>query len=525
MEQHPGDPRYDVSTVAELYRAAFRAFADREALVGADGERMRYDELASQCYRMVRYFQAIGLQRQDGIVLLSSNRPAAVATIVAAHLYGLVYTPLHPLGSEEDQAFVLRDAHAKAFVVDSERHAERGAALAAQGIVPHVLTLGPAAYGTDLLAGASTLDGTETALDVAASDIVRIVYSGGTTGRSKGIVMRHRTVITTLLQQLSTWEWPQQIRYLAATPISHAAGSMVLTTFMRGGTVFLLDKYTPDGLLSLVEREAINVTFMVPTQIYGLLDLPDLNRQALRSLELVLYGAAPMAPARLAQALERIGPIFGQVYGQSEAPMTVSYLRKDEHDLRRPQLFASCGRVVLGNQVRLLDAHGHEVATGEVGEVCVRGPLVMAGYHERPEETAQVFEGGWLHTGDMGRMDAEGYLYLVDRAKDMIISGGFNVYSTEVEACLAQHPAVATAAVVGVPHEKWGEAVMALVVLKPGEQVEAEALIRFVSAHKGAVMAPKAIDFVSSLPLTGLGKIDKKAIRARYWRDGARQIG
>lgn len=510
--------------MAELYRSVFRAFAEREALVGG-GERMSYRELARQCYQMVRYFQSIGLQRQDGIVLLASNRPSAVATIVASHLMGLVYTPLHPLGSEEDQAFVLRDCHAKALVVDTARYGERGRALAARNIVPHVLTLDAAPYGTDLIAGASAMDGSETALEAQASDILRIVYSGGTTGRSKGIVMQHRTAVTTLQQQLATWEWPQQIRYLAATPISHAAGSMILTTFMRGGTVFLLDKYTPESFMALVQREAINATFMVPTQIYGLLDLADFDRQAIRSLELVLYGAAPMAPARLAQALERFGPIFGQVYGQSEAPMTVSYLRKDEHDLRRPQLLASCGRAVAGNQVRLLDAELREVGVGEVGEVCVRGPLVMTGYHERPEETAQAFQGEWLHTGDMGRMDADGYLYLVDRAKDMIISGGFNVYSTEVEACLAQHPAVAVAAVVGIPHEKWGEAVMALVVLQQGESVDAETLMRFVTSNKGSVMTPKAITFVTALPVTSLGKVDKKAIRATYWGDAARQIG
>ncbi len=515
------------STFAELYRSAFKAFATREALVGG-GARMSYRQLEQSCHRMVRCFQAMGLQRQDGIAVLATNRPESVATIIAAHLMGLVYTPLHPLGSEEDQAFILVDAKVKALVVDVPRHVERGLALAQRQLVPHVLTLGPAIYGTDLLAASSGLDGdSDIALDVQPDDILKIAYSGGTTGQSKGIVHHQRTVVTSALQQLACWEWPEEVRFLAATPVSHAAGAMILTTFLQGGTVHLLDRFTPGGFLQAVAAERITTTFLVPTQIYGLLDLPPdaLDAHDLASLRLVLYGAAPMAPARLCQALGRLGPVFAQVYGQAEAPMTISYLRRDEHDLDRPERLGSCGRSLPGNQVRLLDVDHREVPVGEIGELCVRGPLVMSGYLDRPEETAKAFAGDWLHTGDMARRDADGYLYLVDRAKDMIISGGFNVYSSEVESCLAQHPAVALSAVIGVPHEKWGEAVMAVVVVKEGARVDAAELIAFVIARKGVVQAPKAVEFVDALPLTALDKVDKKALRAGYWAGRDRQVG
>ncbi|MEJ8847571.1 AMP-binding protein [Variovorax rhizosphaerae] len=521
--QHPSSDLHQGSTIAELYRSAFKGFATREALVGG-GVRMTYRELEQACHRMVRCFESLGLERQDGIAVLATNRPESVAAIIAAHLMGLTYTPLHPMGSEEDQAFILVDANVKALVVDVPRHADRGLALAQRGIVRHVLTLGPANYGTDLLAASAGLDGSDIELQVRPDDILKIAYSGGTTGKSKGIVHHQRTVVTSALQQLAGWEWPQEVRFLAATPVSHAAGAMILTTFLQGGTVHLLDRFTPGGFLKMVAAERITTTFLVPTQIYGLLDSPELGAHDITSLSLVLYGAAPMAPARLRQALERMGPVFAQVYGQAEAPMTISYLRRDEHDLDRPQLLGSCGRSLPGNLVRLLDADHDEVPVGEIGELCVRGPLLMSGYLHRPEETAKAFAGNWLHTGDMARRDADGYLYLVDRAKDMIISGGFNVYSSEVENCLALHPAVALSAVIGVPHEKWGEAVMAVVVLKEGARVPAEELVAFVTERKGVVQAPKMVEFVAALPLTALDKVDKKTLRARYWEGRDRAV-
>jgi fatty-acyl-CoA synthase len=219
------------------------------------------------------------------------------------------------------------------------------------------------------------------------------------------------------------------------------------------------------------------------------------------------------------------GQVFMQLYAQSEAPNTVTVLHQHEHDPEHhPERLASCGTPCVGNQVRLLDDDGCEVAEGAVGEICVRGPIVMQGYWNKPEETAQALRHGWLYTGDMARRDADGYLYIVDRSKDMIISGGFNVYPREVEDALSQHPAVASAAVVGVPDAKWGEAVRALVVLRPGAHASAEELMALVRSAKGAVYTPKVIDFVTALPMTGLGKLDKKAIRAGFWQGQGRSV-
>ncbi len=512
MTTHDAAQLHEGSTVAALYRSAFKAFASRDALVG-DGICLSYQSLERRCQQVARQLKAMGLRHQDGIALLSGNRAEAVVLNIAAQWLGLRLCALHPLGSAEDQAFVLKDAGIRALVIDTPLHAERGAVLAGLGIVEHVLTLGPAPFGHDLLAAAAQQDDGDLPLEVLPGDIAKISYTGGTTGRSKGVVQRQRTAVTMTLQQLACWEWPAEVRFLAATPLSHAAGAFVLPTLLRGGTVFFMDKYQPDRFLQAVAAHRISCTFLVPSQIYGLLDCPALADADLSALQRIWYGAAPMAPARLTEGLQKMGAIFGQVYGQAEAPMTISYLRSDEHDAQR---LASCGRPLPGNEVRLLDTALREVAPGEIGEVCVRGPLVMSGYLDRPEETAKAFAGDWLHTGDLARMDADGYLYLVDRAKDMIISGGFNVYSAEVENCLAQHPAVASSAVIGVPHAKWGEAVTALVVLNRGEQVSAQELTAFVAERKGSVCAPKTISFETELPMTSLGKVDKKALRVRW---------
>ena len=232
-------------------------------------------------------------------------------------------------------------------------------------------------------------------------------------------------------------------------------------------------------------------------------------------MKTIFYGAAPMLPARLAEGLEVFGPVFMQLYGQSEAPTCIAWLGRQQHDLRQPQRLASCGVPFADIDVALLDAQMQPVAAGDVGEICVRGPHVMAGYWQRPEETAAALAGGWLHTGDMGRMDPDGYLYIVDRKKDVIISGGFNVYPREVEDVIAALPGVALVAVVGVADERWGEAVTALIVPRPGAVIDADAVIAEVRARKGAMQAPKSVRVVEKLPMTALGKIDKRALRAQ----------
>jgi len=247
--------------------------------------------------------------------------------------------------------------------------------------------------------------------------------------------------------------------------------------------------------------------------IYALLDHPKLDEYDISSLESVYYGAASINPERLAEAIRRLGPIFYQFFGQSEAPMTVTVLRRHEHDVNSIKRLSSCGRPVPWVRVKLLDSENREVPDGEPGEICVQGPLVMTGYLGSPTQTAEAFDGGWLHTGDVAVRDPDGFLRIIDRKKDMIITGGFNVYPREIEDVISEHPAVAEVSVVGVPDPKWGEQVVAFVVCHKGQSVDGAELIAAVRERKGPVQAPKRVLFGDAIPLSALGKPDKKQVR------------
>src|SRR4029453_8678147 len=279
-----------------------------------------------------------------------------------------------------------------------------------------------------------------------------------------------------------------------------------------------------EAVLATIQRERVNFTLLVPTMIYVLLDHPSLSKTDLSSLELLLYGASAMSPSRLVEGIERIGPVFSQLYGQTEC-YPVSVLRKADHDPKTPELFLSCGFPIAACQVKILDNDVQEVATGEPGEICVRAPHAMAEYWKRPEQTAQTLKNGWLHTGDIARTDERGYMFILDRKKDMIVSGGFNIFPREVGDWIATPVDVAICRVMGGPGAKWGEAVTAVVVPKPGAKPNAQALIDLVKQRKGSTHAPKQVQFVDALPMTGAGKVDKKVLRASFWAGRERMVG
>jgi fatty-acyl-CoA synthase len=268
--------------------------------------------------------------------------------------------------------------------------------------------------------------------------------------------------------------------------------------------------------MQAIQEYRINCMMLVPTMIYALLDHPRFQEFDLSSLETVFYGASAISPARLREAIQRIGPVFCQFYGQSESPMGLTLLRKADHDVNDMRRLASCGRPIPWVRLELLGADNLPVPDGEPGEICVQGPLVMDGYRDSPELTAEAFRGGWLHTGDVAVRDPGGFLRIVDRTKDMIVTGGFNVYPREIEDIIGEHPAVSQVAVIGVPHPKWGEAVKALVVLRPGSSADGDELSLLVSRRKGSFQAPKVVEFIDAIPQTPLGKPDKKVLRVKF---------
>ena len=512
-------------TVVTMTLRALARFPDRRAFVW-DGGSLTYGATHALIGRLQAGMAAAGLRKGQTVALLSANSAETWCAGVAAQGLGLVITWLHPLGALGDHLDVIEDADVDALIVDPRTHTQRGGELSAKAAdrLEVVLTMGKADFGRDLLAAAEKI-GEASPVDLAsAGDYSIINYTGGTTGKSKGAIRRHHASADGVLAVSADFEFPARPRYLAAAPITHVSGTKVLPSFLRGGEVHLLKGFDPEKFLATIEREKINLTLMVPTMIYVMLDHPRLERTDLSSLELLLYGASPMSPTRLVEGLERIGPVFSQLYGQTEC-YPVSVLRREDHDTKRRELFASCGFPLSSCSVSLRDEDNEEVKPGEAGEICLRSTHSMERYWKRPEQTEETFKGGWLHTGDIARADERGYLYIVDRKKDMIVSGGFNIFPREVEDVISSHPDVAMVAVIGVPHEKWGEAVTALVVAKQGARPEADAIMQLVKDRKGGTHAPKQVEFVETLPLTAVGKVDKKILRAKYWSGQSRQVG
>ena len=522
------DRLFDMPLLPHLIIDGLNRYDDRPFLFLGDAT-ITYAEVRAHASRFAQALEAKGIKKGSRTAILSANRPEVLYSLCANMLVGACNTPLHPLGSADDQAYVLEDAEVETLIYDPTIFEPRAAELKER--VPglkHLLAFGPSQVGEDWNALAAAFEPKPlVAPDVGANDLNTIVYTGGTTGRPKGVRQPYRSAAYMTMVQMAEWEWPEEVRFLIATPLSHAAAAFVVPTLQSGGAFVAMQGFTPDLFFDTVEKHRITATFLVPVMIYPLLDHPRAATADISSLETLFYGASPMSPTRLKEGVEKWGQIFFQCFGQSEAPMVLTHLKKADHDLSKPERFASCGRPSPWVRLALLDDDSQPVPEGEAGEICVRAPLVMEGYNGLPEQTEAAFAGGWLHTGDVGRYDDEGFLHIVDRKKDMIVTGGFNVFPREIEDVISAHPAVAQVAVVGVPDERWGESVKAVVILRPGhegsEALAAE-LQAAVKEAKGSVQSPKSVDFVSSIPLSPLGKPDKKALRKQFWGDQARGV-
>src|SRR5215475_6701347 len=462
-------------------------------------------QLAERISQYIQAFEALGAGSGVTSGLLALNRPEVLMILGAGQTQGYRRLSLHPLGSLDDHAYVLNDAGVTSLTIDpNPMFVERAKGLLEK--VPglkQILTIGPvpeelADVAVDLTAEAAKyVPQPLVAADLAPDHIGGMAYTGGTTGKPKGVIGTVQSITTMTTIQLAEWEWPQHPKFLMCTPLSHAGAAFFTPTIVKGGELVVLTKFDPAEVLRVIEEQKITATMLVPSMIYALMDHPDSHTRDLSSLETVYYGASAMNPVRLAEAIRRFGPIFAQYYGQSEAPMVITYLAKADHDEKR---LTSCGRPTLFARVALLGEDGKPVPHGEPGEICVSGPLLAGGYWNLPDETSKTFKDGWLHTGDMAREDEDGFYYIVDRVKDMIVTGGFNVFPREVEDVVAEHPAVAQVCVVGTPDEKWGEAVTAVIVLRPDAPTDEEAVAKVaaeiqaaVKERKGSVQSPKQV--------------------------------
>lgn len=469
-------------------------------------------ELSARVGGVADRLRTMGLGPGSRVALLSPNCAEYLVAFLGAVAAGCTYTGLHPLASLEDQHSALEMLHADLLVTGPGTYAERAHRLVGSGVVGRAVGIDGDSGFPDLVTGAVAPLRVSGA---TADDEASISFTGGTTGRPKGVVRSQRALAWSAMLMISEWDWPREVRFLATAPLTHATGAMTVPVLLRGGQIHVHQGFEVARVLEAIMHDRITSTFVVPTMLYRLLDAVELERTDLSSLQHVIYGAASANPTRVDEALDTFGPVLMQLYGQVEAPNTIAALRTIDHrpgDLAR---LASCGRPLAGLDVALLDPDGQAVQTGDPGEICVRGPLVMDGYLDNPEATAETLRGGWLHTGDVATADDEGFLTIVDRSKDMIVTGGFNVYPRQVEDVLAAHPSVAEVAVVGRADPEWGEAVTAFVVPVSGQTIDTEELRRLVRERRGPVHSPKAIEVIDAIPTTSLGKPDKNALRHR----------
>ncbi|MEV0375807.1 AMP-binding protein [Streptomyces sp. NPDC050636] len=486
---------------------------ERVALVH-EGRQITAGAFRDLVHRMARALRAQGVGRGATATLLCGNLPETIAARYAANLAGCRVNHLYNKLSAEAQAAIVRDVETRALIVDP-RYTERAAEVTELAPVPDVLVLGPAKSGTDLLELAAGQSAGPFPSEARPDDVCSIRHTGGTTGHPKGICTTFEQVHW--FQGAMPEVAPGDRRQLVCTTLAHAAGLLADNTLYEGGTVVLLDDFDPKTALAAIERERITDLFLLPPLLYQLMDHPDARHTDTSSLRNLTYGGCQASPARIADAIRTFGPVLLQVYGQNEAG-GISVLTHADHDPARPDRLRSAGKVLPDVEVAIRDASGRDLPPGEHGEVCIRSAMIMQGYWKQPELTAEVLRDGWLHTGDVGFLDDEGYLTIVDRLKDMIVVVGGHVYTTELEDLLNSHPQVLQSAVFGVRDADRMEQVHAVVVPVPGSGVDGRQLRAMVREARGAMYEPADVTFVDALPLTDAGKPDKKELRRRAER-------
>jgi len=513
-----------IANVGELVARSARAHA-RQLAVTSSTRRLTYAELEQRSNRLANALRGMGLARGDRVGIYLPNCTEIVEIELACYKAAFIKAPFNARLSPAEVGAIAANSEATLIVTTAERAEAFRAHI--QGPMPRLLLLdGPAQSSYEAaLAQASDAFTPER---VTADEVAVLHYTSGSSGVLKAAMQTFGNRLAQLRKFLMRADGMRSGHLLGLVgPVTHASGMQLVPALCSGATIRLFSGFEPGRFLAEMRAERVTHTFLVPTMINMLLaelegqyrPLPDLLRMG--------YGAAPMAPARILRAMDVFGPVLSQGYGAGETTSGVCGLSVEDHLLARaamPERLASCGRPFLESLVEIVDDAGLPVAPGEIGEIVVSGPDVFAGYWRAPELTAEVLKNGRYHTGDLARADDEGYVYIVDRKKDMVISGGFNVYPSEVEAVLYQHEAIADACVFAIPDEKWGEAVAAHVVLKPGRTPDAAAIDRFCAQLLGGFKRPRHIEFVPALPKNPNGKVMRKAIQASYWSGHSRMV-
>ena len=522
--------------VTEMLEKARRFYPKKHGVI-CGSERFTYAQFGERVDRLSNALLALGLKKGDTVGILHRNCHYYLETYFATMQVGMVLNPLNYRLSPRELSFILNDNGAKALI--AERHfADKVAKTSPQ--VPHlrevILTGREPTKGIegkdyeDLCASVSPFPPSRTSLK--EDGVIQLYYTSGTTGRQKGVMLSHRNVYTHALSTIAELHLTDEDVWIHAAPMFHLADAWATWAITWvGATHTLVNEFNPKEVVETIQRERVTISNMIPVMLNMLVNYPEIGKYDLSSLRVILSGGAPIAPEVVRKIMETFKCDYIQTYGMTETSpyLTMSILKDHLKELSEDEQFkykAATGRAVMGINLKVVDEKGQEVKPDgkEVGEIVVKGDAVTRGYWGLPEETEKAIRDGWLYTGDLAVIDEEGYVNIVDRKKDMIVTGGENVYSTEVENILYMHPAILEAAVVGVPDEKWGEAVKAVVVLKEGQNATEEEIIAFCKENIAHYKAPKSVDFIGELPKTGSGKIYKKGLRDHYWEDRGKRI-
>ena len=509
-----------------ILQKALQLYPDKEAVVSGS-QRFSYREFTGRIQRLAGFLKKEGIGKGDGIAILHQNSHEYLETYFAAALIGAVLNPLNFRLSPKELAYIVSDSGAK-ILISASRFQEPVSALMELGTpVEWVLWTGEEAgtlsYPTWNYEKVLESAAIEQLSDMVGDpeDVVQLYYTSGTTGQPKGVILSHRNVCSHAMSTIAELHLTDKDRWVHVAPLFHLADAWATFAItLVGGTHVIVPDFVPEQVLEILQNESVTITNMVPTMLNMLVNTPGVEACDFSSFRAILSGGAPIAPEVVKKIMTTFKCDYIQTYGLTETSpfLTMSILKEHLTRLSPEEQFvfkAKTGRPCLGILLKVVKDDGTEVQANdqEVGEIVVKGDTITSGYWNKPEETAQALRNGWLHTGDMAVVDREGYINIVDRKKDMIITGGENVYTIEVENALYTHPAVLEAAVIGIPDEKWGETVKAVVVLKPNQTAGVDDLIQHCKSQIAGFKAPKSIQFIPELPKTGSGKIYKKALR------------
>ena len=458
--------------------------------------------------------QALGGKARPTIALLGPNSVEMLVALMAVHAGGAVVVPLNGRNAKPELDAQISRAKPDVLIVHKD-YLDRFTPVERPVLVVDAGPADPRAMGAVERRHA----GQRADWRANLSDINGIKFTGGSSGIPKGVLQSFRCINTMGSMVLLMFELTANDRYLCAAPMTHGAGAFILPTLARGGCVVLTSETAPGHLLDLIERERVTGTWVPPTLLYKLIDEQKTSPRKVDSLAHLIWGGAAASPTRLREAQQVFGPVIETAFGQTEAPLILSAGRAA--DMMDEKRLTCVGRASLLAEVAILDMAGKRLGPNELGEICARGDLLMTGYLDMPEETAKTIVDGWLHTGDIGLLDEDGFLYLKDRIRDVVITGGFNVYPSDVEAAIAQHPAVSEVVVFGVPDDHWGERVEASLEVRSGHTVTQDELIAFCKERVGSVKTPKSIRIVDTLPRSPVGKVLRREARAAAMRGGA----